>query len=262
VIILVGSIYISSITYAIVFIIITLLGVLEFYRIEASDDIKPQRIYGTLLSFFLFSASYWVSNNYISAGFLVLVIPAIYLTFLIELYRKHQMPFTNVAFTLLGVFYVALPFSLINFITHGSNIIGVDYKPQILLGFLYLLWANDTGAYLVGSLIGKKRLFERISPKKSWEGSIGGGIVALIVAVIISKFYTQLSLFDWLVAALLAIIAGTYGDLIESMLKRSLNIKDSGNIMPGHGGILDRFDSLIFAAPLLFVYLIIKGLFL
>lgn len=261
VIVLIGSVYLSSISFAVLFLLITVLGVLEFYRIVSVADIKPQKIYGTLVALLLFAECYWVANNYIDAGLLLSVIPMFAVVFIIELYRRQKQPFANIAVTLLGVLYIAAPISLLSFLIHRTTITGVEYIPEILLGFLYLLWANDTGAYLVGSAVGRNKLFERISPKKTWEGSIGGGVFALIIAYIISLFYKDITVIDWIVGALLAVFAGTFGDLVESMLKRSLNIKDSGHIMPGHGGILDRFDSLIFAAPLFFVYLQISAMF-
>ncbi|MEO5569436.1 MAG: CDP-archaeol synthase, partial [Bacteroidia bacterium] len=177
-----------------------------------------------------------------------------FLLFIFELFRKSKHPFINIALTITGIIYVAVPFGLFLFIGANNGPDGM-YHPQIALGFLYLLWASDTGAYLVGSKIGKHRLFERISPKKSWEGSIGGAAIALLTAFVISKFYMDLSLLDWMVVALIIVVTGTFGDLVESMLKRSLDIKDSGKIFPGHGGILDRFDGLLLAAPFVFFYL-------
>jgi len=123
------------------------------------------------------------------------------------------------------------------------------------LGILFLIWSSDSGAYVVGSLIGRTRLFERISPKKSWEGTIGGGLFSLLVAYILSRYFLEIRTDQWLTLAVIVIVAGILGDLIESMLKRSLQIKDSGSILPGHGGILDRFDALIFAVPFAWVYL-------
>ena len=120
-----------------------------------------------------------------------------------------------------------------------------------------MLWANDTGAYLIGTAIGKHRLFERISPKKSWEGSIGGFIISMIAAFLFSIFYTKLNIYEWFIFAALISVSGTYGDLTESILKRKIGVKDSGNILPGHGGLLDRFDSSLFAAPVIYSYLIL-----
>lgn len=129
-----------------------------------------------------------------------------------------------------------------------------DYFSGLLIGLFVIIWSSDVFAYLVGSAIGKNRLFERVSPKKSWEGSIGGLSFALLAAYILSLIYPQISLVNWLVLAIIIVIAGTFGDLVESMLKREAGVKDSGTILPGHGGVLDRFDATIFAVPFVFVY--------
>jgi phosphatidate cytidylyltransferase len=127
------------------------------------------------------------------------------------------------------------------------------------LSIFIFLWCSDSGAYFVGSAIGRHRLFERISPKKSWEGSIGGGVLALVAAYVLSLFYPTLGAIEWMGMAAVVVVTGTWGDLIESCMKREMGIKDSGNILPGHGGILDRFDSAILAIPSVVVYLYILG---
>lgn len=136
---------------------------------------------------------------------------------------------------------------------------GVEFSPGIPVGFFLLLWTNDTGAYLVGSLIGKHRLFERISPKKSWEGFFGGLMLTLLVARLFSGWLGVADAGGWMIIAGIIAIAGTAGDLIESMLKRSLGLKDSGTVMPGHGGFLDRFDSVVVSFPLVYLYIALLG---
>lgn len=259
IIVLIGSIVIDKFTFGGLFLILTLLGVWEFYRLTRIDRIAPLQIYGTFVSGVLFIICFIYAFEVQNASFkiLLVMIPLSFFVFIIELYRKRsKYPFRNIAFTLLGVIYVALPFSLLNYIVApelGSNI----YHPNILLGYFFILWANDTGAYLVGRAFGKRKLFERISPKKSWEGSIGGGVLSLIIAGIISKYYTDLELKDWIIIATIIVIIGSLGDLVESLFKRSINIKDSGKILPGHGGILDRFDALLLSAPFVFAYIIL-----
>ena len=130
------------------------------------------------------------------------------------------------------------------------------FHPNIIFGLLLLTWANDTGAYLIGSQIGRTKLFPRISPKKTWEGSLGGVLVAFMTAYLLSLFFKDLVLKDWLILAFLVSIFGSIGDLVESMLKRSLKIKDSGNLLPGHGGMLDRFDAFLFLLPFAAAYLL------
>jgi phosphatidate cytidylyltransferase len=180
----------------------------------------------------------------------------VFLIFLIELYRKLPNPFTNIAFTFFGLMYIAIPFSLLNYFPN-PNLMPETYHPELLLGFFFLVWMNETGAYLVGSAIGKHRLFERISPKKTWEGTLGGGVLSMLTGLLISRYFIQIGTLDWLVISLIVVIFTSYGDLFESMFKRSINAKDSGRLLPGHGGILDRFDGVIMAAPFVFVYLII-----
>jgi len=132
---------------------------------------------------------------------------------------------------------------------------GNTYTPKLLIAVFVLIWIYDSGAYLVGVSIGKHRLFERISPKKSWEGAIGGTLTAMLAAYFISGFIPEIKLVHWLAISILTVVSSTFGDLTESMFKRYFGIKDSGNILPGHGGILDRFDSLFFAAPFVVTYL-------
>ena len=148
-----------------------------------------------------------------------------------ELYLKKESPVLNWAFSMLSQLYIALPFAFV------------------------FIWLSDTGAYCVGSLIGKHRLFERISPKKSWEGSVGGGIVSIASSFAFAHFFPIMSVAEWAGLALVVVVFGTWGDLTESLLKRQLHIKDSGSILPGHGGMLDRFDSALMAIPAAVVYL-------
>jgi phosphatidate cytidylyltransferase len=184
--------------------------------------------------------------------YLVIIVLLVFIVPIRELYRTDSNnPIPNIATTLFGIVYIAFPFGLMNFMFRYKGI----ETFHLLLSMFVILWTADTFAYLVGSKIGKNRLFERISPKKSWEGSIGGAIAALIAAFIFSVYFKEMSLALWLGYALIIVVAGTYGDLIESMFKRSLNIKDSGNILPGHGGILDRFDAVFMAVPAAILYL-------
>lgn len=172
--------------------------------------------------------------------------------FLIKLYRPlDKKPFTSIAFTILGIVYVALPFSLMSMIVFRYG----DYNPLIAIGILLILWASDTGAYFAGTRFGKRKLFERISPKKSWEGSIGGTILAILMSIVVGYNFELLPLWQWIGVATLIVVGGTYGDLVESLFKRSILIKDSGNFIPGHGGFLDRFDGLLIAVPFIVAFL-------
>ncbi len=157
----------------------------------------------------------------------------------------------NWAYLILGQVFIALPFSLLNFLVFPSG----EFNPVFLLSLFVLIWTNDTGAYVVGISFGKHKLFERISPKKSWEGFFGGIFFALILAYFLPQITGEIDILRWFGFALIAVVFGTWGDLIESLIKRTVDVKDSGNILPGHGGLLDRFDSLLFAVPLIYIYL-------
>ena len=167
---------------------------------------------------------------------------------------KSKSPFIRVALNLMGPVYIAVPCALINLIASHEGI----FEPNRLIGIFLVIWANDAAAYAVGRLIGKTPLFPRISPKKTWEGSIGGAVGALIVAGLIPYvFPNDFGEYVWYGVAVVAILFGSLGDLVESMFKRSLNVKDSGNLLPGHGGILDRFDALFFAVPFIYAVVVI-----
>jgi phosphatidate cytidylyltransferase len=197
----------------------------------------------------------------------------VFLGLIFELYNKSAKPFQNTALAIMGGLYTVFPFTLISglsspfFLNRVDNVIIFpslasdvlpSYTPNIVAGILFLTWANDTGAYLVGSRIGKTPLFPRISPKKTWEGTIGGGIMCILTGFAIHYFLGILTLTDWLIIGVIVAVFGTIGDLIESMLKRSVGVKDSGSFMPGHGGFLDRFDAFIFAIPFVFLYLMVR----
>ena len=185
-----------------------------------------------------------------------------------ELYLKQEDPVSDWAYTMMSQLYIALPFSLLNVLAFRSTGYNIQYTYLAPLSVFVFLWINDTGAYICGSLLGKNKLFPRISPGKSWEGSIGGGILVMIVAVLV-WYLTEsygvndigLGAFEWAGLGLTIVVFGTWGDLIESLFKRTLGIKDSGNILPGHGGMLDRFDSSLLAIPAAVVYLYTLTLF-
>ena len=202
-----------------------------------------------------------------AAVFIPYLLTVIYL-FISELYTKTENAINNWAYTMLGQMYIALPFSTINVLAFNATADGnVVFNYLIPLCVFIFLWANDTGAYCAGSLLGKHKLFPRISPGKSWEGSIGGAIIVLIVAFFIGKYengldgHTGLTVLQWMGLGLVVVVFGTWGDLVESLFKRTLGIKDSGNILPGHGGMLDRFDSSLMAMPAAVVYLYSLTLF-
>ena len=180
----------------------------------------------------------------------------IMLTMIAELYYKAPNPINNWAFTLFAQVYCAGSFSILNFIGAEPGTPGVmSYTPLFIMAIFIFVWLDDTGAYLVGSLIGKHKLFERISPKKSWEGFFGGLILSLASSQAFAWFAPEINRMNWLGLAATVVLFGTWGDLIESLLKRTLGVKDSGNVLPGHGGMLDRFDSVMLAVPASYIYI-------
>jgi len=238
--IIIGSILFDSIVFAGVFAIITALAVREFHNLtNTQTDVRINPWY--------LHASNTITYPIFSIYGLYVVI-----ALLSELYLKKKNPIHNWAYFILGQVIIALPFSLLNFI---SFIDDNSYKPLILLAVFITIWVNDTGAYLFGITLGKHRLFERISPKKSWEGFFGGALAALVSGYVFSLIIPEITLIQWLIFSEIIVVFGTFGDLNESLLKRTLQVKDSGNAIPGHGGFLDRFDSMLLAAPVIFIYL-------
>jgi phosphatidate cytidylyltransferase len=251
-IVLVAGIIIHPFAFFAVFMGITLLATYEFYKLIQKNNCVPQITTGLIGAALLFTSCF-AYTYFDNSSLFALFVPLLVLIPIFEMYRKKENPFGNIAYTFMGLLYVALPFSLLNFLVFPFG--DTEFHWEILMGVFILIWANDTGAYLVGVNFGKHRLFERISPKKSWEGSIGGAVITLIIAYLISLYPTDLATIEWIVTASIVVIFGSMGDLVESMLKRSINIKDSGTIIPGHGGLLDRFDALLLVSPMLFIFL-------
>ena len=228
------------------------------------ENTNVNRFISTAAGVYLFLAFAGYCTDIVpSAAFIPYLLTVVYL-FISELYLQQKNPVQDWAYTMLGQMYIAMPFSTINVLAFQADPTSgqVAYNWLLPMSIFVFLWMNDTGAYCVGSLFGKHRLFPRISPKKSWEGSIGGAVLVLIVAALISHFTTelstinyQLSTINWLGLALVVVVFGTWGDLVESLFKRTLGIKDSGNILPGHGGMLDRFDSSLLAIPAAVIYI-------
>jgi len=252
-IIVVSATIYSEWTYFLVFAAILGFSQMEFYKLTGLDGMLPLKSFGTFLGLLIFALTFMIQKEHMRIEYLYLIFPITALTFFIKLYRKSdKKPFTGVAFTFLGLFYVAVPFSLLNLAVFSVD---QTYHYEILIGCLLILWACDTGAYFAGTKFGKTKLFERVSPKKSWEGFLGGAFAALAVAYGVSRYFSVLDGWKWMVIAAIIIIAGTYGDLIESLFKRSIEIKDSGNGLPGHGGFMDRFDGLLLSAPFITAFL-------
>ncbi len=245
------------------FALVTGLTIWEFTGlVNDRENVSVNRMICTVAGVYFFLAMAGYNSGITPAGvFVPYLITLVYLM-VGELYLKQPDPVNDWAYTMMSQLYIALPFSMINVLAFRSVGSDITYTYLIPLSVFFFLWVNDAGAYICGSLLGKHKLFPRISPGKSWEGSIGGGILVMIVAVILwhlSEQYhvndLQLSALEWAGLGLVVVIFGTWGDLVESLFKRTLGIKDSGHILPGHGGMLDRFDSTLMAFPSAVVYL-------
>ena len=260
-VVLLGSILASKWSFMALMAVIAIGGMWEFYRFCEKAGYEPQKWLGIFVGITIFAANFAVSLFFdtevdgVGAIILMVTLPLIVLAMplmaICELYRKSTTPIANIATSILGALYAALPMSLMLIIPLllGNG----EWNPWIVLFYIFIIWANDVFAYLFGITLGRHRLFERISPKKSWEGFFGGlaGAVAMgyVAATILDASTTA-----WMGLALVAALSGVFGDLVESLMKRSVDVKDSGNIIPGHGGWLDRFDALILSAPFVFVY--------
>lgn len=249
---------------ALLFALVTGLTVWEFTGIiNGRNGISVNRFICTVAGvYFFFAMAGYTSGITPPAVFIPYLITIIYLL-AAELYTKAEDPVANWAYTMMSQMYIALPLSLINVLAFRPTIEGeVAYSYLLPLSVFVFLWINDTGAYCSGSLLGKHKLFPRVSPGKSWEGSIGGAIFVMAAAAGISAWLNAngydtagMSTLQWMGLGLVIVVFGTWGDLVESLFKRTIGIKDSGNILPGHGGMLDRFDSSLLAIPAAVVYL-------
>ncbi|MDR0830781.1 MAG: phosphatidate cytidylyltransferase [Prevotellaceae bacterium] len=257
---IISAILINDYLFAAVFVVLSALTTFEFHKLTNKQEnvdvnawlamIGSIAVYG-IFCIALFS-DYKEHRQEVDTIFFIsciLLLMFYFYTFIEEIFAKKSNPIHSVAYAFFGLIYAALPF--------GAMLLIRSENKYFLLALFVIIWANDTFAYLVGSRLGKHRLCERISPKKSWEGFFGGLIGALIAGFVFSKFCTEINLWQWLVFALIIVVFGTLGDLFESLIKRTVGVKDSGNIMPGHGGFLDRLDSVIFSAIPVFIFLLI-----
>lgn len=263
--VLVGGILWGPISFFLLFALISALTIHEFGTIVSKQqDVEINKPICMLAGIFLFFGFAYLG---VMPGQTEVLIPYLFLIIYLlvsELYLKKKNPLNNWAYAMMSQIYIALSFAMLNVLAYhatGTSPFNVQYNPILPLSIFIFTWINDTGAYCTGMLFGKHRLFERISPKKSWEGSIGGGVFSMIAAVVMAHFFPFMSLGIWIGLALTVVVFGTLGDLTESLLKRTLGIKDSGNILPGHGGMLDRFDSTLMAVPAAVVYLYVVSFF-
>jgi phosphatidate cytidylyltransferase len=257
-----GSILLNPYTFAGLFSIMLFFCLREFYGLltthrKVGIPVIHNSIGGVLL---------FISTGLYASGTLPCTIFAVYLLYWViilisRLYTKPDDPLIQFAYIFLGQCYIAFPFALLNFLAFPPYPVGFAYYPLFLLSLFVFIWINDTGAFAIGMLFGKRRLFPRISPKKSWEGFFGGLFFTIASSLIFAYYEPLISYYHWISIAVLVALFSTWGDLIESLIKRTLEIKDSGNALPGHGGFLDRLDSLLLAvyAPVLYLIVIIQN---
>lgn len=255
--------FLNAMAMLLLFAIVTGLSIWEFTGlVNQQENVNTNRFISTVAGvYFFFAVAGFCSELTPTAVFIPYLITVIYLL-IAELFAKNPQPVDTWAYTMLSQMWIAMPLSTINILAFPATNGEPAFSFVLPLSVFVFLWLNDAGAYCVGSLLGKHRLFPRISPKKSWEGSIGGAVLVLIAAVLIGSLlgnYEQtqniLTIPQWIGMGLVVVVFGTFGDLVESLFKRTLGIKDSGNILPGHGGMLDRFDSTLMAFPAVVIYL-------
>jgi phosphatidate cytidylyltransferase len=261
-----GGFWLHPVSFFLTGLIILFGTMYEYYLMIRNTGTQPQLIPGIITGVTAYVLASLIASGFLKAKFFLILVPMMLVIMVAELYRRQEKPFDSLAHTFFPVLYSAIPVSMIPFsafsrtglssiLPHGQMV----FSPGIIIGFFILLWVNDSGAYLIGTAFGRHRLMERISPKKSWEGFFGGMILSALAAWFLSGWLGVVDKSKWIIISLIISIAGTYGDLIESMLKRSLGVKDSGTIMPGHGGFLDRFDSAIISFPLVFLFISLFG---
>ncbi|HIA05383.1 MAG TPA: phosphatidate cytidylyltransferase [Flavobacteriales bacterium] len=253
-----GGIYYDRSSFVGLFFVITTFGLWEFYTLAEKGGMAPQKLLGTIAgaAFFVISSMYIL--RMIPLVYLLVIMPLMFLILIAELYRKSESPLVNISITLSGIFYLSIPMVLLSYLSYPPAYglrDNYDYNPNILIGFFLILWTNDTFAYLVGKTLGKRKLFESVSPQKTWEGSFGGAVFSIVLAYFLVRFFPELRKRDWLVVAGIIVLFSNLGDLIQSKFKRSVYVKDSGTVLPGHGGILDRFDGVYLAAPFVYTYI-------
>ncbi len=248
--VIIGSIYYGPFSQIVVFSLFMISGLIEFFRLfNFHPLVKISKEIGIFIGIFIFSLLVGISLEILPVISVTILFPLFFSLILFELWKKNDNPIINISVLVFGIIYIAIPF----YLTIDLNLRDEAYLP-LIVGMFLLIWTNDCFAYFTGRLFGKRKLFERISPNKTWEGAIGGILFTLIVGYIIGAFINKGEEFFWVMSALIIAPCSIYGDLLESLFKRSLNIKDSGTILPGHGGILDRFDAALFTIPFFYAW--------
>ena len=261
-VIVIGAILLGEYAYSAVFLFVTIVSLFEFYRALVQNGYEVKNIAGIVTGALIYCAISVACMLPQYSALALFSLPLLFALFLYQLWQRDERPFESIGYTVLGIVYIAVPLALTHLLAKPSFIQGhTDYMPFVLLGVMILQWTSDTFAYLTGITIGRHPLFARHSPKKSWEGFCGGMAFSILAGYLIGTYFdTPFSVIDWMIMGAMVPITGTLGDLTESMFKRSMGLKDIGKIMPGHGGLLDRFDSLLMSTPFLLGYLLVKYL--
>jgi len=250
------AVVIHPLVFAGVFMILLGITLSEFYRIVALAGYQPQRWFGLFSGMILFILTFLYLYLPVNHFIPIWILPVIFTLLLIQLFKKTNHPIADAAVTLLGLFYVALPITLTAGLVYPPAT--STFSPQIILFLYMVIWINDTGAYLIGSLAGRHPLWKRISPAKTVEGVVAGVLLAYLAAFLTRSLFPELTFQMRLILTGVIILFGTLGDLLESMFKRRVQVKDSGKLIPGHGGLLDRLDSLLLAVPAVYFTLLIQ----
>jgi len=276
VVLLVGCVYLSYISFAVFFFAVSLIGLYEFYKISEKMGASPYKILGYISAVIVYLAflplngfiidqkltngtdllSFMIIDK-IQAVFTALMVLGPFIVLATALFSTKENSIKNALYTIGGIIYAVLPFAFLNQVVYHSNSNIADiplFNPWLVLGIIFLIWSNDTFAYLGGSLVGKNKMIERVSPGKTWEGTIIGVLITFGLSFLFNNLVFDFKNYTWIALGIIVPILATVGDLVESKLKREASVKDSGSIMPGHGGVLDRFDSLIFVSPFVFVF--------
>lgn len=256
VLLIVGSLLLGNVSFGLLCLIIMIFSMDEYFRLIKRLKIKVNLLPAVSMAVIFFLILMLVQNSLLELSALSVVLLFFILLMIGLLFKSQRQPITLVAVSSFSLIYIMMPMTTLYLMGFYNNYAwSNDFSYGLVLGFFILNWTSDTGAYLVGSLIGKTKLLERISPKKTIEGSIGAIVFTAGMSYLLYGFFGQVSALDWIIMGLLVVLFGTAGDLFQSLLKRKAEVKDSGKLIPGHGGVMDRFDSIYFSAPMIFVYL-------
>ncbi|MFP4619760.1 MAG: phosphatidate cytidylyltransferase [Bacteroidales bacterium] len=254
ILIILGALTAGHLTFYLLFALITGLCLYEFYSLASKSGADVQKVSGIITGVTIFSLNFLIAGNFIAIAWSLAIIPLILLILIGELFRKKKNPFRNLSYTLAGLIYPVMLLTLVNHVVF-MPFPNPGYNHHLLISLFVLIWSNDTSAYITGKKFGKHKLFGSISPLKSWEGLVGGVFFTILAALVIFFVTQYLNVMTWIILAVIVGIAGTLGDLTASSLKRSAGVKESGKLIPGHGGILDRLDSAIFVFPIAYILL-------